>query len=197
MEFSDERLASMINDYDEDIKDFVYLKYKYIVDIVINKYKNSIYALNLDMNEVRQDALLAFSDALNRYQNDKDSSLPTFISLVVERKILNCVRKGDTAKNKMNNTLISLEQTFDDNNVTLENFIGDETFEPLTKMQNEENYNDLLRMINELLSPFEKDVYNLVINGFDYIEIAKILNKDPKQIDNTIQRIRNKIKDLV
>ena len=28
-------------------------------------------------------------------------------------------------------------------------------------------------------------------------DIAKILNKEPKQIDNTIQRIRNKIKDLI
>ena len=32
----------------------------------------------------------------------------------------------------------------------------------------------------------------------DYtITLAKILGKEPKQIDNTIQRIRQKIKDLI
>ena len=64
-------------------------------------------------------------------------------------------------------------------------------------MENEERLEELTKKINDDLSPFEKDVYKLVINGFGYQDIAKILNKEPKQIDNTIQRIRNKIKDLL
>ena len=36
-----------------------------------------------------------------------------------------------------------------------------------------------------------------MINNFNYVEIGKILQKDSKSIDNCIQRLRKKIKDLV
>ena len=43
----------------------------------------------------------------------------------------------------------------------------------------------------------EYEVYKLLISGFSYIDIAKILKKEPKQIDNTIQRLRTKVKELI
>ena len=43
----------------------------------------------------------------------------------------------------------------------------------------------------------EKVVLDLRIRGYDYREIASILNRSPKQIDNAIQRIRKKIGKLI
>ena len=197
MEFSDEELTLMVCENNEDAKDVLYEKYKYIIDIILSKYKKSIYALALDMSEIRQEALVAFSDALIRYTDTKDTSLPTFITVVVERKVQNCIRKADTIKNKVHNESYSLEQDYEVFSRPLEEIIGDNKENPLFKLENEEHYKELLNKINSALSPFEKDVYDLVINEFNYVDIAKILNKEPKQIDNTIQRIRNKIKDLL
>ena len=42
------------------------------------------------------------------------------------------------------------------------------------------------------LSHFEWLVYEKLISGMDYREIAKKMNKSFKSIDNTIQRIRKK-----
>ena len=36
-----------------------------------------------------------------------------------------------------------------------------------------------------------------MVNNFSYNEIATILGKTPKQIDNAIQRIKTKMKDLM
>ena len=36
-----------------------------------------------------------------------------------------------------------------------------------------------------------------MINNFSYIEIASLLNKSPKQIDNAMQRIKSKMKTLI
>ena len=49
----------------------------------------------------------------------------------------------------------------------------------------------------ESLSPFEKQVVTLLMEGNDYIKIADQLGKTPKSIDNAIQRSRNKIKIIV
>lgn len=197
MKFSDEELTLMVCENNEDAKDVLYEKYHYIIDIIMAKYKKSIYALNIDYEEVKQEAMVAFSDALIKYSDSKETSLPTFISVVVERKIQNCVRKADTIKNKVHNESYSLEQEYEAFNRPLEEIIGDNNENPLVKMENDEHFLELKNKIEKSLSPFEKDVYNLVINDFTYTDIAKILNKEPKQIDNTIQRVRNKIKDLL
>lgn len=197
MEYNDIELTQMVCENNEVAKDFLYEKYHYIIDIIISKYKKTIYALGMDINEVRQEAMLGFTDALIKYTDSKETSLPTFISLVVERKIQNAVRKAETQKNKIHNEAYSLEYDYETFNRPLEEIIGDSTKDPLRKLESEENYKELTKKINESLSPFEKEVYDLIINDFNYIDIAKILNKEPKQIDNTIQRIRNKIKDLI
>ena len=197
MEFNDEKLITMFSENDEDAKNILYDKYSYIISIILAKYKRTIYALGIDISEVKQEAMLAFTDALIKYSSDKSTSLPTFISLVVERKIQNCIRKAETTKNKVNTEAYSLEAEYEVFKRPLEEILGDSSLDPLHKMENEERLEELTKKINDDLSPFEKDVYKLVINGFGYQDIAKILNKAPKQIDNTIQRIRNKIKDLL
>ena len=197
MEFNDEKLITMFSENDEDAKNILYDKYSYIISIILAKYKRTIYALGIDISEVKQEAMLAFTDALIKYSSDKRTSLPTFISLVVERKIQNCIRKAETTKNKVNTEAYSLEAEYEVFKRPLEEILGDSSLDPLHKMENEERLEELTKKINDDLSPFEKDVYKLVINGFGYQDIAKILNKEPKQIDNTIQRIRNKIKDLL
>lgn len=197
MEFNDEKLITMFSENDEDAKNILYDKYSYIISIILAKYKRTIYALGIDISEVKQEAMLAFTDALIKYSSDKSTSLPTFISIVVERKIQNCIRKAETTKNKVNTEAYSLEAEYEAFKRPLEEILGDSSLDPLHKMENEERLEELTKKINDDLSPFEKDVYKLVINGFGYQDIAKILNKEPKQIDNTIQRIRNKIKDLL
>ena len=37
----------------------------------------------------------------------------------------------------------------------------------------------------------------LMVNGLKYDEIATLLNKNLKQVDNTIQRVKNKIKKII
>lgn len=197
MEYNDIELTNLFSENNEDAKDVLFTKYSYIIDIIIAKYRNSIYALAIDINEAKQEANLAFTDALIKYSNEKDTSLATFISLVVERKIQNLIRKNDTIKNKAFKDAYSLDYEYASLSRPLSEMIGSNADEPLTNMSEEEEYNELVSNIKSSLSPFEYDVYKLMINGFNYQEIASIIEKEPKQIDNTIQRIRNKIKLLL
>ena len=43
----------------------------------------------------------------------------------------------------------------------------------------------------------EKNVLSLYLDGNDYIQIAQIMDKTPKSIDNALQRIRQKLKKKV
>ncbi len=44
------------------------------------------------------------------------------------------------------------------------------------------------------LSRFERQVVQLYLQGLSYRQIAQQLGKEPKSIDNALQRIRGKIK---
>ena len=195
MEYNDIELVHMVNENNEEAKDILYEKYNYIIDILMTKYKNIFYVLGMDFTEVRQEAMLAFTDALVKYSSEKNASLPTFLTLVIERKIQNSIRKADTIKNKKRLANYSLDYEYESFNKPLKDIISDPNSDPFIEVQSKEAYNELVEKIKNILSPLEYEVYELLINGFNYIDIASKLNKKPKQIDNTIQRIRVKSKN--
>lgn len=197
-EIDDQETIMLIRENNVEAKDIIFEKYKYIIDILINKYKRSAYVLKIDQNDLYQEAMLGFADAINTYQDDKEAKLATFITLCVERKIQNAIKKANTKKNKMFVSSISLEQQADDAFNPLIDLISDgEDSDPLIKLTNKEDYQELVDKIKGILSASEYEVYSLMINGISYIDIANLLGKTPKQIDNAIQRIRLKIKKII
>ena len=196
-EYPDNEVVNMVCD-NEEATDLLYEKYKYIIDILLSKYRAALKYHNLDALEVRQDAIIAFMDAINNYNQEKNASLPTFITICVNRKIQNVIRKSSTIKETVLRESFSLDYTYgDDDETTLADIIIEENSNPELKVINKENYNILVSKIDESLSPFEKEVFDLMINSFQTEEISKLLNEPVKKIYNTTHRIRDKIKKLL
>ena len=191
MEYPDNELTYLLNDNNEVAQDLLYEKYNYIIKSILNKYRRVFLALNIDLEEARQEANLAFSYAIYNYNEDRDTSLNTFVTLCVERRIRAVIKSKETMKSKVQSETISLNS---DN--FLENTIADFQYEPCKKIENIDMLKYINSKVKDLLSDKEKEVYNLLLQGMDYQEIAINLNKTPKQVDNTIQRIRIKLKNL-
>lgn len=197
-EYPDNELINLVCENSEEARDVLYEKYKFIVDIIYNKYRKSAYYLSVDLTELRQEALVGFSDALVCFDQNKDVNLQTFISLCVERRVRNYVRKADTYKNKILKSAYSLDAPSGDPAGTpLVERIGSNNNDPGKTLEEVENIKNLKKQIDELLSPGEKEVYELLINDFSYEDIASILNKDVKSIYNTVQRLRQKIRSIL
>ena len=56
-----------------------------------------------------------------------------------------------------------------------------------------EELKNIENKINELLSDLEQEVLGLYLNGKSYQEIADIIGKEPKSIDNALQRVKRKL----
>ena len=52
-------------------------------------------------------------------------------------------------------------------------------------------------MIFAALSPMEKKVLALYLEGYDYLQIAARMERPVKSIDNALQRIRGKVARMV
>lgn len=194
---NDYELIMLYREEDEDAKNILYLKYKFIIDILIKKYQKAIAILNIDMQEVYSECAVGFSDGLRSYQEDKDSTLPTFITLCVERRLTGLIRKYNREKYKIIHDSYSLDYFYEQFGRPLMDIIEDNSKEPLIHMTEQEEYTELLNNIKTNLSNRENQVFSLMISGFNYQQIAKILNQTPKQIDNCMQRIKLKIKKIL
>lgn len=197
-ELNDSELIHMVNEASEDAKDILFEKYKYIIDIEIKKYSSMAKVLGYDYNDLVQDALVGFSDALVSYRDDKYAALPSFITLCVDRKLQVSIIKAGRLKNKLLNESLSLEYVYQQYASPLKDILSDNSEnDPLENILKEEKFQELLSDIKNTLSTQEYEVYSLMINGLKYDEIATLLGKNLKQVDNTIQRVKNKIKKIL
>jgi len=195
---NDYELIMLYHEEDENAKNILFYKYKFIIDILIKKYQKYFVNLNIDSQEIYSECTVGFSDALKSYNQDKDAGLPTFITLCIERRLRNIIKKYNREKYKGLQETYSLDFIYDDKEVSLIDMISDDyEHDPLKNMTEEEEYIELINNIKEKLTKREYDVFVLMSNGLSYIEISKILNNTPKQTDNTIQRVKNKIKKII
>ncbi|MBQ4030412.1 MAG: sigma-70 family RNA polymerase sigma factor [Bacilli bacterium] len=194
---NDEELIHMVREESEDAKDILYEKYKYIIDIELRKYKRIAYALAYDVSELSQEALVGFADAINNYREDKEASLSSFITLCVDRRLQVAIKKAGRLKNQMIKEALSLEEEYNASSQLKELLSDNSLNDPLENMLKEENYNELKKKIKEELSDSEYEVYTYMINGLKYDEIANLINKNLKQVDNTIQRVKSKIRKIL
>ena len=137
-DYNDQELITMIRESSEDAKDILFEKYKYIIDIELKKYSNIANILGYDYNDLYQDALVGFSDAIVNYRDDKEASLPSFITLCVDRKLQYAIRSINNKKTRLQSESLSLEYTYDNATQPLRETISDNSAnDPLFKLMNE------------------------------------------------------------
>ncbi len=60
----------------------------------------------------------------------------------------------------------------------------------------QENTRQMEKELNKRLSAYERQILEYYLSGKDYQEIAELLGKAPKSVDNALQRIRKKMSRL-
>ncbi len=195
---NDEEILMLINENNEDAKIILLNKYSHVIDILIAKYNTIFYHLGIEIDDARGEALVGFSDAISSYNCNKCSSFESFLSLCIKRKLIKLIRKYNTNKSKFNNQVYSLDYVYTNNyNSLVDSIKAEDIHDPLLKLTDNETVEMLTSIIENKLSDFEFEVYLLMLDGLGYVEIAKIMKVNEKKIDNAIQRIRVKIKNIL
>ncbi len=194
---NDSELIMMYRENDEDAKNLLFYKYRYIIDILINKYMRYLSNLNIDYQEIISECNVGFSDGLKCFDENKDASLVTFVTLCIERRINGIIRKYNRDKYKGMQETYSLDFIYEDNNKLMDSISDNLQNDPLKNMTEEEKYQELIKSLKDALTKREYEVFCLMARGFNYLEIADILKLTPKQVDNTMQRVKIKAKKIL
>lgn len=192
-DFNDYELLDHIYSCNEDANEIMIYKYR---PLTISLAKKLIKYCNggIDLNDLIQEGLVGLNEAINSFRDDKETNFGTYAKLCIERRMYSLVKSTRTYKNKILNESISLE---DEEETNIDRFLVDNTTNPSEMVEENDYQEKILIELNKQLTDLEKQVFELKKNYFSYKEIAEILDKDPKVIDNTIQRIKTKLKKIL
>ena len=200
MEENDNELLYLISEHSEEAMDMLYNKYKYVINKIVNKYMKFTYINNkgVDKNDLSQEAMIAFENAIKSYNDTNEASFCTFATICIDRGLKTYLKRLDHDKNKILNESISFNfQTDNENDNDLLNYIIDEKYNPENSILHFENASELDYQIKDKLTHLESRIYELRTGGMNTDEIAIILELDPKIVYNALQRIKSKIKELL
>ena len=184
----DEELIFRFKQGETEILDYLMEKYKNMV----RKKARAMFLIGGDNDDLIQEGMIGLFKAVRDYQPEKEASFQTFARICVDRQIYNAIQNSNRQKPQPLNSYISLSQEDGEN----EEHLPDMWVEnPESIIIDQENVRDLEQEITCTLSPMENQVLDYYLDGNGYTEIAKIMGKTPKSIDNALQRIRGKIKE--
>ncbi len=185
----DDELITAFRDGDMRAAEYLLDKYKYIVKIKTA----SMFILGGEKDDLLQEGMVGLFRAIREYDPGRDASLPTFCNLVVTRHLYNAVRDMGRLKHQPLNSFISIFS--EDAPSEGDNIQGFEDYgsDPEKIAIDRENAEQLEKIIDEELSPLEREVLDLRLTGMKNGEIAKVLGRDEKSTDNALTRIRMKI----
>ena len=186
-ETADETLIRRLRAGESAIADYLMEKYKGLV----KKKARAMFLMGGDTDDLIQEGMIGLFKAVRDYQPDREASFQSFANLCIDRQIYSAIKSSNRQKHQPLNTYVSLSssETEEDLRDTYA-----EHDNPESILIDRENVSALENEMEKSLSSLENRVLHLYLEGNSYTEIAEILGKTPKSIDNALRRIRKKIK---
>ena len=199
-DLTDEEIIAKIRNQDSNAVDYLLEKYK---NTVRQKAK-ALFIIGGDRDDLIQEGMIGLYKAIRDYDCTKDASFSYFADLCISRQIYDAIKASNRKKNIPLNTYISLNSPVHNNFSENEDVLSiidiiyqDNNTNPEELIIDKERTSMLEYELERRLSNLEKEVVKLFVVGMKYTEIAAVLNKEPKSIDNALQRIRAKLNTLI
>ena len=184
---NDSKLIYLIKEGKEDRKS-LYDKYSPFIKSVVSKMVKYCKNTGLEENDLYQEGMLGLTNAIKNYDENMDNKFYTYAKICIEKKIISAIVASKRIKHRAMNESIFIEDT--DNNI----FKIDGPEEMIIDIENE---TEMLNKIRNGLTDFEDQVLLLKIGGLKNKEIADVLDRDDKSVDNALQRIRGKVRKII
>jgi RNA polymerase sporulation-specific sigma factor len=193
VEVQDRLLVSRFRSGDVTALDRIIERYRGFVRLKASTY----FLAGGESEDLMQEGLLGLFKAVRDYRFDREASFRSFAELCVERQMITAIKTAARKKHNPLNTCVSFSHTragVGDREVTLAEVLPtDPAFDPVNQAISEEELRSLVGCLREELSSLESAVLGMYMEGRSYEEIAAELGRDPKAVDNALQRVKRKV----
>ena len=169
-------------------------RYKNVVRIKARPY----FLIGADREDLVQEGMIGLYKAIRDYTPDHNAVFRSFAEMCIVRQLISAIKRATRKKHAPLNTYVSLYgSTFaeEDNRERplLDTMAMVRTESPEDAFISKESTEHILGSIEKLLTPLEKQVLDLFMDGYSYQQIAAALGRGTKTVDNALQRIKRKL----
>ena len=181
-------IVKLAQDGDQEALDLILKEYKKLIYLNVRNY----FLVGADQDDLLQEGTIGLLKAIKNYSEGR-ASFKTFATLCIRRQILTAVRSSTAQKNIfLNEASGNNLETEDGHEDYPKGLYSNVKYNPEAIFLSKEKVMEFQDFVEHNFSPFEREVFNYMIKGFSYKEIAQELKKTPKVIDNSFQRIKRK-----
>ncbi|NDL68210.1 RNA polymerase sporulation sigma factor SigH [Anaerotalea alkaliphila] len=202
------RIENLLSYTDEELVGIAHQGHDFALDFLLNKYKmlvekkaKSYFLIGGSKEDIIQEGMIGLFKAVRDYKGDKDASFHSFADLCVTRQMITAVKASTRQKHMPLNSYISLNkqnyQDEDDKSEMLEHIANDKVTNPEELFIGKENLGIIEQELSKVLSGMEKEVLQRYVEGTGYVEIAAVMDRPVKSIDNALQRIKKKVEKVL
>lgn len=191
---TDEEVVAAYRAGDFEAVEYICNKYRGLV----SKYGKKFFIKGGEEQDVIQEGMVGLFKAIQDYNENKQVPFKKFAEICITRQIIKAMESADRQKNQPLNSYVSFSaQEEPTNQEVVESLLTNEVFNPENVLIDSEKTLDTFEKIVEILSKMELQVFLYMMQGMDYHTIAQKMDKSEKKIDNAIQRIRQKVRQLI
>ena len=159
-------------------------RYMGLISSIASKFRNCFEFY--EHSDIMQEGLIGLMFACRTFDTNGGMSFKNYAMLCVENRF-RTIRRHTQAKSRVPENNI---EPIDDSLNVVEDITSMSMQETL---EIKEFLNSVYAKIEDLLSPFEKNVLSLHLFGYSYKESAETLSVSDKAVDNALYRIRKKL----
>ena len=193
---TDEELLEKIKNGDDKAENEIFARYKDLV----TKISRSYFIVGGDLEDLNQEGMIGLYKAIKGYSAHKETSFKTFAIICIKHQIQSAIKKANTNKNKPLSSAVSFQSFQDGKSSDSIDYLPIElvlSSTPAEEVIDKENYINLKKTIKSTLSEMEYNVLKLYLKGFSYKEISAMLKISEKSIDNSLSRIKTKLREKI
>lgn len=189
---ADEELIAVSRGGDRIAEDLLYEKYKPFIRVRARSY----FLVGADREDIIQEGMIGLYKAIRDYSPDKNASFRSFAELCVTRQIITAIKAATRQKHIPLNSYVSLNRPMfveEPERTLMDVLSAARVSDPEETLISRETYENMEEQLLSSLSPLERSVLTLYLEGRSYVEIAESLNRSVKAIDNALQRVKHKL----
>ena len=190
---SDEELVELAHAGDNDAIDVLLTRYRHYARAKARSY----FLAGADKEDIVQEGMIGLYKAIRDFEPEHNTAFRAFAELCITRQIITAIKTATRQKHQPLNSYVSLNRPLaggDDDDRSLSDSIETiEVSDPAQLVISAEEVRTIKAQMGEVLSPFEVEVLEYYIDGRSYQQIADMLGRHVKSIDNALQRIKRKL----
>jgi RNA polymerase sporulation-specific sigma factor len=157
----------------------------------------SYFLVGADHEDIVQEGMIGLYKAVRDFNPELASSFRAFAELCVTRQIITAIKTATRQKHGPLNSYVSFSRPVagdEDGDRCLSDVLAIRAVcDPADLVISAERIRALQAHFDAVLSDLEAEVLRLYVEGKSYVEIADVLDRHVKSIDNALQRIKRKL----